>query len=110
MPDGFRAVPWLLVVGSAMLAVLLAYVLFAGYVPAKRHITSLEAELKEVYAREAALQKRVAELEDLLAQRDKQIAALQAQRSAPARRGGSAERPPAKMSRPAAATVAPPHR
>jgi hypothetical protein len=73
-------IPWLLVAGSALLAALLAYVLFAGYLPAKRHVERLDAELKEVYAREAALQGRVAELEERVAQRDKQIAALQAQR------------------------------
>jgi len=93
-----------------MLAVLLAYVLFAGYVPAKQHITRLEIELKDVYAREAALQKRVAELEDLVALRDKQISALQGLRSMPGRRSEPDERPPVKSRRPAAATTTLPRR
>jgi type II secretory pathway component PulM len=73
-------IPWLLIAGSGILAVLLAYVLFVGYIPAKRHVERLDAELKGVYAREAALQSRVAELEERLAERDRQIAALRAQR------------------------------
>jgi hypothetical protein len=110
VPDGFRTIPWLLVVGGAMLAVLLAYVLFAGYVPAKQHITRLEAELKDVYTREAALQKRVADLEDLLVLRDKQIAMLQGLRGGSGRRTEPDERAPARSRRPAAATLTLPRR
>lgn len=75
-------IPWLLVAGSGVLAALLAYVLFAGYIPAKRQVDRLDAELREVYAREAALQSRVADLEERLAERDREIAALRAERRA----------------------------
>jgi hypothetical protein len=95
----FFGIPWLLVAGSAMLLILLLYVLFGAYVPAKQHIEKLEAELREVYTREAALQKRVAELEDLLAERDKQIRAL--------RRPGVSGRPATTAKPPPAARPQP---
>lgn len=47
---------WLLVAASALFAALLAYTLFAGYLPAKQRIERLEAELRAVYQREAQLQ------------------------------------------------------
>jgi hypothetical protein len=100
-------IPWLLVAGSGLLAVLLAYVLFAGYIPAKRHVERLDAELKDVYAREAALQSRVAELEERLAQRDKQLAALQAQRRPP-RRPPAADRAEPPPRRPQQRPALPP--
>jgi hypothetical protein len=95
--DRPRAVPWLLVIGSALLALLLVYVLFGAYVPAKQHIARLEAELKEVYAREADLHRQVADLEERLEQRDKQLGALRGQ---PGR--GATPRPaaPARQTRP----------
>jgi septal ring factor EnvC (AmiA/AmiB activator) len=80
------AIPWLLVVGSALLAVLVGYLLFGAYLPAKQHVARLEAELRDVYAREAALHKRVAELEEQHGQRDRQLSALRAERSVLARR------------------------
>jgi hypothetical protein len=83
--------PWLLVAGSALLAALLAYVLFAGYIPARRHIARLEAELTSVYARETELQSRVGALEQRLVERERRIAALEAQVRA-ARRAPAAER------------------
>jgi hypothetical protein len=61
--------PWLLLAGSALLAILFAYVLFGAYVPMKRQAARLEAELRVLYGREAALQKRVEELEQRLIER-----------------------------------------
>jgi septal ring factor EnvC (AmiA/AmiB activator) len=78
--------PWLLVAGSALLALLLFYVIFGAYLPAKQRIARLEAELKEVYAREAALQNRLAQQEHRHTLRDRQMQALVAEREALARR------------------------
>lgn len=68
-----------------MLALLLLYVLFAGYFPAKQRVARLEAEVKDVYAREAALQNQLEQL-----QRggpgDRQLQALIAERDVLARR------------------------
>jgi type II secretory pathway component PulM len=79
-------VPWLLVAGSALLLLLLLYVLFAAYLPAKQRIASLEAELKDLYAREAALQNTLAQQERRHALRDQQMSALVAERGVLARR------------------------
>jgi len=78
--------PWFLVVGSVLLAVLLFYVLFAAYLPAKQRIAQLEAELKDVYGREAALQSRLAQQESRHALREQQVQALVAEREALAQR------------------------
>ena len=87
MPDRLRArLPWLLVAGSALLLVLLLYVLFAAFAPAKQRVVRLEAELKDVYAREAALQTRLAQQEQRHALREQQMQALAAERDALARR------------------------
>ena len=79
-------VPWLLVAGSALLVVVLLYVLFAAYLPAKQRIARLEAELKILYAREATLQNTLAQQERRHALRDQQMTALVAEREALARR------------------------
>lgn len=84
--------PWLLVAGSALLAVLFAYVLFAGYVPARKRIAELEAELRAVYAREADLQAQLAERERRDRQRDAQVKVLRAERGALARQVQALER------------------
>ena len=70
-----RRLPWLLVSASLLLAVLLGYTLFVGYLPAKQRIAGLERELKDVYAREADLDTRQA-------QRERQLQALTAERDA----------------------------
>lgn len=42
MTDAPRArLPWLIVAASVLLAALLAYILFGGYLPAKRRVPSL---------------------------------------------------------------------
>jgi septal ring factor EnvC (AmiA/AmiB activator) len=101
--DRFRArLPWLLVAGSALLVVLFLYVFFAAFLPARQRIASLEAELKDVYAREAALQTKLAQQEQRYALRDQQLGLLVAEREALARRLEevqrelAAARPPAK--------------
>lgn len=74
--------PWLLIVAGVLLACLLGYALFAGWLPARQRIARLEAEMREVYAREAALQSRLAQEE----QRRQQLDALRNERDALARR------------------------
>ena len=82
--------PWTLVAASLLLFALLVYVLFASYLPAKQRIAGLESELKEVYAREAALQNRLA-TQDSRTGRD-QVSGLRAERDALARRIQELER------------------
>ncbi len=80
--------PWLLIVAGVLLACLLGYALLAGWLPARHRIARLEAEMREVYAREAALQSRLAQEEQLRRQLD----ALQSERDALARRVEQLER------------------
>jgi septal ring factor EnvC (AmiA/AmiB activator) len=91
--DAPRArLPWALVAGSLLLVALLAYTLFGGYVPAKRRVASLERELRQLYAREAELQTRVAQNDQRHAVRDQQLLAVRAERDALARRLEELER------------------
>lgn len=78
--------PWLLVAGSALLLLIVLYLLFGAYLPAKQRIASLEAELKDVYAREAALQNTLAQQERRHSLRDQQMTGLVTEREALARR------------------------
>jgi septal ring factor EnvC (AmiA/AmiB activator) len=84
--------PWLLVTASVLLALLLAYTLFAGYLPAKRRVASLERELRDLYAREAELQTKVAQNEQRHGLREQQLIAVSAERDALARRLEELER------------------
>lgn len=84
--------PWLLVIASVLLAVLLLYVLFAGYLPAKQRVARLEAELRDVYRREAELQTRLAQQEQRHALREQQLLALTAERDALVKRLEDLER------------------
>jgi septal ring factor EnvC (AmiA/AmiB activator) len=84
--------PWLLVAASVLLAVLLAYTLFGGYLPAKRRVADLERELRQLYAREAELQTKVAQNEQRHAIREQQLIAIGAERDALARRLEDVER------------------
>lgn len=84
--------PWALVAGSVVLAALLGYTLFGAYVPAKRRVASLERELRQLYAREAELQTRVAQNEQRHAVREQQLLAVSAERDALARRLEDVER------------------
>jgi len=84
--------PWLLVGASILLALLLVYTLFGGYLPAKRRAASLERELRALYAREAELQTKVAQTEQRPWMRDQQLIAVTAERDALARRLEDVER------------------
>ena len=91
--DAPRArLPWLLVAASVLLAVLLAYTLFGGYLPSKRRVASLERELRLLYLREAELQTKVAQNEQRHAVREQQLHAVSAERDALARRLEDLER------------------
>ena len=76
----------MLVAGSAMLALLLFYVLFAAYFPARQRVARLEAEVKDVYAREAALQNQLEQQQQRGALGERQVQALIAERDALASR------------------------
>ena len=103
MPQLFRAtVPWLLVAASGLL-LLIVLSLLSAYLPATQRIAGLEAELREVYAREAALQTKLAQQEQRQTVREQQIAALAGERAALARRLDELERE-------LAATKTPPRR
>jgi len=84
--------PWVLVAGSLLLAALLAYTLFGGYLPAKRRVASLERELRQLYLRVAELQTKVAQNEQRHAVREQQLIAVSAERDALARRLEDVER------------------
>jgi septal ring factor EnvC (AmiA/AmiB activator) len=91
--DAPRArLPWAIVAGSLVLAALLAYTLFGGYVPAKRRAASLERELRQLYLREAELQTKAAQNEQRHAVREQQLIAVSAERDALARRLEDLER------------------
>jgi septal ring factor EnvC (AmiA/AmiB activator) len=91
--DAPRArLPWLLVAASVLLAVLLAYTLFGGYLPSKRRVASLERELRLLYVREAELQTKVAQNEQRHAIREQRLLAVSAERDALARRLEDLER------------------
>ena len=97
MIDRARArLPWLLVAGSGLLLVLLLYVLFAAFVPARQRAARLDAELRDVYAREAALQTRLDQQEQRHTQ---QLNALTAERDTLARRLDEAQRELARRRR-----------
>ena len=78
--------PWMLVVASVLLLAITLYVFFAAYLPAKQRLARLEAELKQVYAREAQLETKLAQQDKLGALRQQQTTALTTERDALARR------------------------
>jgi septal ring factor EnvC (AmiA/AmiB activator) len=84
--------PWLLVAANVLLLVIILYLFFGAYLPAKQRLAQLEAELQQVYAREAELQTRVAQQEKSHALREQQGAALAQERDALARRIEELER------------------
>lgn len=79
-------IPWFLVAASVVLLLLVLYVLFVGYLPAKQRVVSLEAELKDLYKREADLQTRIAQQDQRYALRERQISALTTERDTLIRR------------------------
>jgi len=93
VPDRPTAkLPWLLVAASVLLVALNLYVLFVGYVPAKQRAAGLEAELKDLYKREAELQTKMAQQDQRYALRERQNAALAAERDSLMRRLEDLER------------------
>ena len=67
--------PWLLVAASMLLVAVVLYVMFVGYLPAKQRTAGLEAELKDLYKREAELQTKLAQQDQRHALRERQNAA-----------------------------------
>ena len=65
---------------------LVLYVLFVGYLPSKQRVAGLEAELKNLYKREAELQTRIAQQDQRYALRERQISALTTERDTLIRR------------------------
>ena len=79
-------IPWFLVAASFVLLLLVLYVLFVGYLPSKQRVAGLEAELKNLYRREAELQTRIAQQDQRYALRERQISALTTERDTLIRR------------------------
>jgi septal ring factor EnvC (AmiA/AmiB activator) len=79
-------IPWFLVAASVVLLLLVLYVLFVGYLPSKQRVAGLEAELKNLYKREAELQTRIAQQDQRYALRERQISALTSERDTLIRR------------------------
>ena len=83
---------WMLVVASLLFLVLLLYVMFVGYLPAKQRMAGLERELRQLYQREAELQMRLQAREQGQTQRERQLTTLVAERAALAKRVEALER------------------
>ena len=69
-----------------VLLLLVLYVLFVGYLPAKQRVAGLEAELKDLYKRENDLQTRISQQDQRYALRERQISALTTERDTLIRR------------------------
>lgn len=82
----------MLVAASVLFVVLLLYVMFVGYLPAKQRVTGLERELKAVYEREAELQTKLHQQEEQHALLERQLAARSAERDALVKRLQELER------------------
>jgi septal ring factor EnvC (AmiA/AmiB activator) len=78
--------PWMLVAASVLLLAITLYLFFGAYLPAKQRLARLELELKQVYAREAQLQTRLAQQDKLYALRQQQVSAISSERDALAKR------------------------
>lgn len=78
--------PWLLIASALVLAGVLAYVLFAGYIPSRQRMAGLEMEIKEVYQKEAELQTQLAQALQKNTLLQQQLIALTAERAALVRR------------------------
>ena len=83
---------WMLVVASLLFLVLLLYVMFVGYLPAKQRMAGLERELRQLYRHEAELQLKLQAQEQGQTQRERQLATLAAERAALAKRVEALER------------------
>jgi type II secretory pathway component PulM len=85
-------IPWFLVAASIVLVLVVLYLLFIGYLPTKQRVASLEAELKDLYKREAELQTKIAQQDQRHALRERQISALTSERDTLIRRLEELER------------------
>lgn len=100
MADRRRAkLPWTLVAASVLLASLLLYVLVAGYLPTKQKVGGLEQELRSLYRRESELQTKLNQQEQRAALRERQLAALSAERDLLVKRLDALERELAALRR-----------
>lgn len=91
--------PWFLVAASVLLLIIVLYLFFGAYLPAKQQLVRLEAELKEVYGREAQLQTRLAQQDKSHGMREQQVTALSAERDALTKRIEELERELARLRR-----------
>jgi septal ring factor EnvC (AmiA/AmiB activator) len=82
----------MLVAASVLLLVIVLYLFFGAYLPAKQRLARLEAELKDVYAREAQLQGQLEQQKKAHALREQQGTALAGERDALTRRIEELER------------------
>ena len=72
--------------------IIVLYLFFGAYLPAKQRLVRLEAELKELYSTEAQLQTRLAQQDKTYALRQQQVTALSAERDALTKRLEELER------------------
>ena len=79
-------IPWFLVAASTVLLLLVLYVLFVGYLPSKQRVAGLEAELKDLYKREAELQTKIAQQDQRSALRERQLTQVTIERDTLLRR------------------------
>ena len=93
------SLPWMLVASSVLLLAITLYLFFGAYLPAKQRLTRLELELKQVYAREAQLETKLAQQDKLGALRQQQTTALTTERDALAKRIEDLEKELAKSGR-----------
>ena len=84
--------PWFLVAASVFLLAIILYLFFGAYLPARQRLARLEAELKDVSAREAQMQSVLAQQEKAHALRQQQTTNLLAERDQLTRRIESLER------------------
>ncbi len=78
--------PWLLIVATLLMAGVLAYVLLGAYIPSKQRMAGLEAEVKDVYQKEAELQSQLAQALQKNAVLQQQLVALAGERASLVRR------------------------
>jgi type II secretory pathway component PulM len=85
-------IPWFLVAASIVLVLVVLYLLFIDYLPARQRVANLEAELQDLYKREAELQTKIAQQDQRHALRERQISALTSERDTLIRRLEELER------------------
>jgi septal ring factor EnvC (AmiA/AmiB activator) len=86
------SLPWLLVAASVLLLLITLYLFFGAYLPARQRVARLEAELKDMYGREALLQTKLAQMEKTHATREQQAGSFGAERAQLTRRIDELER------------------